>query len=335
MKLTFAGHETRLTDADEERYRGELERVETLVADEPQANLHIVFARERNGDMRVSMSLDLPKRFLFASEADRSTDSALRRTCETLIRKVSRYRERLERGRASRSARKQPRSEETLIEAVVQGDFGAFTANIAEHIKRLRSVISWELHHDGRATKDVLRRISVDDLADEVLADVFSRYKEKPASLSSEQWMIRRALGLLDARVRETLREPREQQPDAEPDESKPPLREEYRDEYERLHDTFPDLYGHGEPTPMDRMTAGAGACPERVAENEELRREIYEALAGLPRDWRRTFSLHFLEGFNPGEVAELLKTSEDQVLQDIESSLAFMRAKLKSAGST
>ncbi len=334
MRLTFAGHEAGLTDADEQRYRDELERVEALVADESEAKLHVVFAREREGAVRVSMSLDLPKRFLFASEADWSADSAFRLTGETLIRKISRYRERLERGRSSQRSRKQPKSEENLIQAVARGDFDAFTANITDHIKRLRSVISWELHHDERATEDVRQRISVDDLADEVLADVFGSFKDKPAALSSEQWMIRTALGVLDARIRETLREPREQQPAIGPDESVR-VREEYRDEYERLHDTFPDLYGHGEPTPMDRLAAGAGACPERVAENEELRREIYEALAGLPREWRRTFSLHFLEGFNPGEVAELLKSSEDQVLQDIESSLAFMRAKLKSAGST
>jgi len=334
MKLTFAGQDAGLTDADETRYRNELGRVEALIEEEAEAKLHVVFARERNGDTRVSMSLDLQKRFLFASEADRAAESAFRLTCETLIRKINRYRARVERGRKGRRTRKQPKSEEPLIKAVVNGDFDAFTANISEHVKRLRGVISWELHHDERATKAVRKRISVDDLADEVLADVFGRYQEKPAALSSEQWMIRRALGLLDSRIKETLREPREQQPALDPDEIAPP-REEYRDEYERLHDTFPDLYGRGEPTPLDRMSAGARGCPERVAQNEELRREIYEALAGLPRDWRRTFSLHFLEGFNPGEVAELIKSSEDQVVQDIESSLAFMRAKLKSAGST
>jgi RNA polymerase sigma factor (sigma-70 family) len=69
---------------------------------------------------------------------------------------------------------------------------------------------------------------------------------------------------------------------------------------------------------------------PDREMEREELSGAVADALGDLPRDWRRTLSLHFLEGFAPTEIADLLETSEDQVRQDLESSLAFLRARLK-----
>ena len=43
MKLTFAGHDVRLSGDDETRYRDDLARVAELVADEPEAKLHRVF----------------------------------------------------------------------------------------------------------------------------------------------------------------------------------------------------------------------------------------------------------------------------------------------------
>jgi RNA polymerase sigma factor (sigma-70 family) len=168
----------------------------------------------------------------------------------------------------------------------------------------------------------------VDDVAENVLTDLFERYQREAPALPAEQWMIRRALERLDARIRESLREPREQQAaTGEPEFTTP---EEFLDEYDRLNDMFPDIYGSGEPTPLDRMAAGAAASPARDLEAEELKGSLTAALGALPPEWRRTFTLHFVDGFGPPEIAEVLGTSEDQVISDIETTLEFLRARLR-----
>jgi RNA polymerase sigma factor (sigma-70 family) len=329
MRLTLASNEVKFTESDEERFRSELARVEELVAAERKSHLHVIVSRTRDDHFQVGLTLDLPKRFLYATESDTAVDSAFRLATETLLRKLKRYSDRLGRTEKRKRQALSPQTDVApLVEAAAHGDFEAFRANIEEHVQRLESVIKWELHHDARMDGAARARVSVEDLVDEVLADLFERYKTEPPALAAEKWMIRRSLMLLDRRIRETLRVPREQQPSEAPVAAE--IKTEALDEHARLRDMFPDLYGSGEPTDLDRLAAGPHAAPGRTIEVEELRVALDEALADLPRDWRQVFSLHFLEGFDPVDIAELVHTSEDQVRQDIESSLGFLRARLR-----
>ena len=81
-----------------------------------------------------------------------------------------------------------------------------------------------------------------------------------------------------------------------------------------------------------DALPAEGSAEPWQHLAAEEERRAILDELRKFPKDQRRAFTLHALEGWNVLDIATLQGRSAEEVRRDIEAVREGLRQRLQKA---
>jgi RNA polymerase sigma factor (sigma-70 family) len=74
---------------------------------------------------------------------------------------------------------------------------------------------------------------------------------------------------------------------------------------------------------------------PWKELADDEMRRRVFDELKKLPRDQRRAFTLHALDGWTIKEIAEAQHRSPDEVRADIEAVRTTLRQRLQDVVAT
>jgi DNA-directed RNA polymerase specialized sigma24 family protein len=82
-------------------------------------------------------------------------------------------------------------------------------------------------------------------------------------------------------------------------------------------------------PVHEPRVIGQVSHDPAADVEEADLKQRVSELLSELPQIWRRSFLLHFVEGFDYTEIAQIQSLTEDQVRFNIQSAELFLHERL------
>ncbi len=216
-----------------------------------------------------------------------------------------------------------------------------FRENLVEHRKRLERTLRRELVHDPRAARVRLANVAVPDLADDALCEALDDWRGKPAGTTPYQWMLKRALRLLDqtldrealaaeSRAEERLEEGRLRAHDVLQDDEE---RRRWLDVADLARRSARRDAPQDERTEFDGLTSSPDtSSPAERLEQAETLVELERALLRLPEQARRIVAHRFLDGLDDEEIAFLLDLPRERVRDEAHAALATLRAELGSA---
>lgn len=282
---------------------------------------------------RVSILLNVPGRTLIAEEEGHKAEPAIREAVDELGRQLNKYRS---------AVRQEPLWKRPVRRAAIP------TERMKEEIELNREEKqTWlrdEIHADLQRLYGFVRReiaallaagdlrpkeIKVEDVVDAVIKHALSEADSRLAELDVNRWLLMLSLEHLDAAVArlKTERPSRvhlaEEMPPGPPREGVDPQRDEIFDFYQpdenlRLEDLVPH---------------SCVPTTEQVNESRDLQRYVNQTLAEMRLPWRRSFVLRHVQGLSVGEVARVLDIADDEVKQDLEHAIVFLRQKVVESG--
>ncbi len=324
MKVRYHTVNVDLPPQSREFLQAELGRVEDALRHFSDPIAHVeVEQSPRKGGFGVSIHVDLPTKSLFASHWGGDLRSAAEKVVDKLERQARRHLDRLrkdERAGAETHRNAVPAAAIEPEDLEAARDLEDFTDRISTHVARLHQVLRRELALDPRAEK-AGGAVSVPDIVEEALLYVFEHFREKPARMSPDRWLVRRGLLFLDEELDRAVRTtPDTDMPEEEPEE--PEVWEDLMD--------IPVF----EPSPLDRQAASRSqASPEVLQDRAAMRRATAAALKSLPDRQRKALTLHYLENYDPAEIAYVLNSSEEKVERWLAEGRSSLRAALAEWG--
>jgi len=93
------------------------------------------------------------------------------------------------------------------------------------------------------------------------------------------------------------------------------------------------DMISEGGEEYLEHHLADAGADPSTILENESLRRELAQAIEGLPEREKLMMALYYEQDLNLREIGEVMEVSESRVCQLHSQAVMRLRARLFGAG--
>ncbi|HMW55657.1 MAG TPA: RNA polymerase sigma factor FliA [Accumulibacter sp.] len=93
------------------------------------------------------------------------------------------------------------------------------------------------------------------------------------------------------------------------------------------------DMISEGGEEYLEHHLADADADPSTILENEYLRRELAQAIEGLPEREKLMMALYYEQDLNLREVGEVMEVSESRVCQLHSQAVMRLRARLFGAG--
>jgi RNA polymerase sigma factor (sigma-70 family) len=206
-----------------------------------------------------------------------------------------------------------------------------FAALVRHHLKPLFNFARREIAYREAIGDLAHGEVGVEDVVDEVLARAAETPTRDGAARHIRARLIEIALEQIKAVVRRSRSErARRVSLEADVPETPPPqgvstLGDEILDFHEpdedwKVEDVVPD---RGIPT------------PEQVVESRELQQYIARTLAQLPRAWRLTFALRYLEDLPLADIARIIGQTTSDVRVHLKHARAFLRERLIEAGFT
>jgi DNA-directed RNA polymerase specialized sigma24 family protein/ribosome-associated translation inhibitor RaiA len=297
----------------------ELDRVAAQLKTFSHPTWHVEVERSpRKGGYGVSVHVNLPTRSLFATAWSNDLRGASETVANKLVRQAKRHLEQLRRNEhpGAETAR-QPETYRPISVRDLESvrDREDFSDRIAHHAAQLHRVLRREMGLDPRA-EALGGAISVADVVEDAIAYVFEHFREKPAELTPDRWLVRRGLIFLDAEfdrvdgAAESLPEPT-----SEPQE-----------EWEELMDLPVP-----EHLPLDAHPGEADkTSPELVQNQRQARLATANALKGLPPRLRKALVLKHIDGYSIDEVAFVLNAEDAQVEKWLEEAEVLLRDQLR-----
>ena len=330
MEMHFAGVEP---DAAVQRHldRG-IAKLDTYTKKFPtRAGKLSIEHRERDGVYSVNLVLELPNRTIAAHDMAPHLLGAVDRTFRRATRQVREFKSLLRRDHLHRHTREvldalPGISEADVSDVVKRHDLDEFRRMAQAHMGRVRRFMREEL----RALRSRVPwfRGSIDDLVDETMARAFETFDRKPWAQGPDRWLYSVALDILEEQIQSARREPVTEEGVLDPDMAEVPPDE--AQELVRQYLTDVEALDELDPVNEDGMDRASQADdPAMLAEQHDLESWIGRLIAELPRSWRRAFLLHFVEGFDLQEVAQIQNLSEESVRMNVHSAELFLRERL------
>jgi len=324
-----------LTAGLEKSLNRAVEAIRRRCRDFPSLRLHIRLEQHpRKKDFRVGLNLQVAGRLLYGHGDGETFETAVRKARRGLEEQLEHLKAVLRREQYYKRKRQpvagQPRDLKQLAaEAAKRANFAEFKSHLEHYWRQLARQIGREIA-TLEANKELpAGLLSARDIVDEVIAWAFENFDRHPEGVPLERWLYVRARRILDRRCREIWRErplSEETPVSAEPTPQQPQP-DLLADEADLLIDL---LEPEPEPAPGEDL---AVELPEPQPEEELSRRELRQALRhvlrGMPRLWREAVWLHYLEGYDPVEIAMIQGLSEQAVRKNIRQAVALIRAKL------
>lgn len=209
LSVEFDAHHCRLSDADTERMRGDLDALARQVAHFPTARLHVLVEyNNRNNDYSVKTSLSLSgAATLVASDHAAGIHAAWETCLRNLSREVQEYKERLgrldERSKTEQGTRQrlEPDLDPDLVAidaAVEAGDYPAFREATIGFEEPLRKRIGRWIERYPEIDARVGRGLTIADVVEDVFLTAFEGWTARPVEIRAGDWLE----GLIDPTAR-------------------------------------------------------------------------------------------------------------------------------------
>lgn len=306
-------------------------------------HLQVVLSRQgRKGQFTAALTLRVPSHVLQSTKSADDPIPALDQAVKALLREVSSFKAGLRREASwKRTARRQQLREtkpfrfaavplapgegpETLAD-VVRGVVKEQYEQLLYYIRRQL----WRAETEGAIPRHAL---DAEAVADEVARQAISRPQSKPADRTYRLWLYSLARRELERRFREYRDQARTSfSLDASPERPNLASRDEGYSEGEPIS-LFERPRDRSEEEAKDTIPDAHILPPDLAASDHDLIEHLQHAAGAWPQEERTIFELHFLEGFEPEEVAMLEKLRTPQVSRLIEQVQARLREVLTEA---
>ncbi len=321
MKTAYHAVNLTLQDADREHIEQELDKIGTTLRNFADPMAHVEIEKSaRKGGYGVSLHVALPTRSLFANAWGGDLRSAIELVSDKVIRQAKKHLEMLRREERAGADSLRDAPEPILPtreELEAARDLEDFRDQVAHHAARLSEVLKRERRLDPRI-RAAGGAISLPDITEEALTYVFEHFREKPASMSPDRWLVRRGLIILDAELDRVERE-------ATGEGEAPPVAEP-QEEWEETMDLPVFMTGGLEGTPADESSTS----PSVIRDRAEAQQATADALKSLPTLYRKALLLKHLEGYRIPEIAYVLNSNDEQIDDWLNEAEVRMQERLK-----
>ena len=264
---------------------------------------------DRDNMHRFVISLRLPQVTLVGHAEEPHLRNGFDRALKRLMRQLNEFKHVMRREHLHRSARDNriepsPVDETELNRNAVDRNLAGFKAALGEHIDGLREMVGAELIElRWRYPEAELRD---QEVVERTLQRAIDRFADKPAGVGRRHWLYQMALEVIDEAVpRQGIAE----------DAGRPGG---------SLGETGSWRVVVEDDDDVDERAAAAEAAS--MLGTEQMRQIVEEKLAVLPRDWRRAFRMHYVDGLDLAEIGDLLDLQEDQVRFRLRGAAEFLR---------
>jgi len=333
MKVNSRGMQLR--EAAQKAIARGVGRLETWTKKFPSRSGRVnISKRERDGVHRVELVLELPHKTLVAHDEVPNLITAIDRAFRKMTRQLREFKAVLRREHLHNGVRESRQSvapvTESEISAVAQRrDLDQFKTMAEEHLVHLQKYLKREVGVLRRRYRGI--RFSVPDLVEETLALALERFDEKPHAMPATQWLYGVAHDLVERQALNA--HPDASESAAQIDESAFPasrdLVEDLLEEFLVNTEVREDHAGSTTDSIEDHFVESGPEDPALAAENHDLKDRVMRVMSELPISWRRSFMLHFVEGFDFQEIAQLHNVNDDQIRFQIQSAELFLRERL------
>ena len=271
----------------------------------PQRRCQVSFHyQEHEEAFRCTISFQLPSTTLTAHAEERDVLAAFDRTRKRVLRQLNEFKHVIRREHHHQSARRTRHAaggffvEDELAASARAKDIERFRHALGHQADELRELVRAELaelrlrgHRFELTTNNVL---------DTALRAACERYFDKPPRQPRLHWLLQVAIETIDAQI---------------PHQSTDTERSDLANDSTTSWNIFSDL-----------ATDEEVGVPEGFPDREQVRDVVERRLSDLPRDWRRAFRLHFVDGLSAEEIAELVDLTPEQVGFRLRGASEFVR---------
>lgn len=303
-------------------------RVERFTPDEVFLRVLVESFGHKNYD--VSLTFEVPRKTLAAKEDSRELESAIRGAFAEIERQFEAYRTTMRGEPDWKRVARRAELRRKKIEAVPdEADTESFFALINPHLNELEEFARHMVAY-AEARGDLARdELTPEELVDETLVRAYREFAKDPARGEIRRWLTQLAAEQLEAEIKKSRFErnhvvyTEETVPETPPTEEVSTIGEEtlyfYQpDQVLKLEDAIPDLKV---PT------------PEEDVERKEVRQCLQEALATMPRQWRRILLLRYVDGLTGAELAKAAGMAEPEIERLLGYAREYLRHRLIEAG--
>jgi RNA polymerase sigma factor (sigma-70 family) len=308
------------------------QQIEDILRSVPEGQRQLAFNFDhRDGGYVARAMLTLPTGNLLARTLTPVADhrEAVDQVVDNLAAEVRRHRERLRtdavKDRNRRRRREFAVAQPNLAALRRENDREAFFETLRPLMRQLRNHARRELTIAQLEGTIKQNDLAVGDVLDEVMLRAWDRWNERPRDEPLDRWLVRLMHEVLDERGLET--------PDGEEEDDAPAAGINHDPRYE-VDDGWATennpYWPFGDSLTLDDvLTAVESPVPVEELTAVEERRMILRELRRLPRDQRRAFVLHAIEGWSLEDIARFQGRSADEVRADVEAARRTLRERL------
>ncbi len=319
-----------------QRVRRKIAKLEGLLTHFPDDALHLTVLLERRAHgkgYRVVLNLAVPSDVLHVEHASESLVGALDASVERLARRLERLKARYRGDHARHRQRIAPRRREPAAFQEVPVEAGDLAYDgldllrraLEQHYGRLLEFVRRQVQHYEQDGVLPRRALDVRDLVNRTAEAALRHPGLRPEHATLDAWLLGLAFHETRRAARRFLRDRRRSLPleletrtarasGAAPAEEDHPLAELLWERIslpeETASDVLPDV---SMPTPGERLEA------------RNLLDTVREQIRRWPREQRMLFEMHFLDGFDPADVAMVVGRDASVV----ETALGRLQARL------
>ena len=265
---------------------------------------------------------------LVAEQTSPTYQEALDLVADRLAEVIRRHKGVLQRGAKGRRHRRQA----ALAETAPRLEPGAPSLDKESFFELLRPLLATLHDHaqhelvmaqlEGRLN---LGELSVDDVFDDLITRAWDHRHRRPAHQPLDQWLVAMLHEIVDQQSAEAASVASLEEPLASDDR-----RYEASSGWVAENDPFWDE-DEELPTLEEVVPVNVSEPWQRMARREQ-HRWLLNQLRRLPRQQRRAFTLHVLEGWDESDVALLQHRPANEVRDDIETARNLLRIRLAAA---
>jgi ribosomal subunit interface protein len=279
----------------------------------------------------VSLTCDVPGRMLAAQEERHDAEEAVREAFTEIERQLEKHKETLRHSHLYKRPARRARLRREMAEAVPaeKRERELFSTLAERHLKNLYNFGRREIAYHLAAGDLLPGEITAEDVVDAALLQAYREFDKDRAQPEIRSWLIGLAAEKVESEIK---RSKAERASGVRIDENIPETA--LAEEVSTLGDEILDFYQPDEDQKLEDIIPDMRTpTPEQIMESRELQRYINRTLAALPRDWRRAFTLHYIEGVSVAEVARMTRLPESEVERHLEDSRESLRRRLHEAG--
>ncbi|NOX37459.1 MAG: hypothetical protein GXO78_07975 [Calditrichaeota bacterium] len=283
-------------------------------------NIH--FDRVERKDLYATrLVLELPHKTLRAEKQSRDLIQSISEAFDALWRELKQYKEFLRREpeyrRKQRPSYKEQMAEQADLKEEIKEEYLQIVLRLLRRLYNFtRREIQMNIYQGMIRPGDVL----VSEVLDEAVVAVFNELPAEYDELWIERALFRKIIQIVNRKVKERRARP-------------VPLEKKVT----AVEDLDTELYEFYQPDFLlrleDLVPDNLFPEPDKVYEEEDLKRFVQQTLSGLPEKWRQAFTLMVFEEFTPEEVAMIQGVTPEEVQKYVRYAREYLRERLKETG--